>query len=208
MLENIQKKIGVTPDGAFGRITAKAMQKELGLGANHAAHFLGQCHHESGGFKRFVENLNYSAAGLRKTWPSRFDDVQAKYYANNQEAIANKVYADRMGNGNEESGDGWKHRGMGLIQLTGKNNQSKFATHIGDLRINNNPLLIATDYALESAMYFFDSNNIWRWCDVVNEDSVLNVSRIINIGNVKSRIVPNGLQDRINQTFKIYEWLK
>ena len=86
------------------------------------AAFVGQCQHESGNFKMLEENLNYKAESLIRTWPSRFDAENAEEYAHNPEKIANKVYAGRMGNGNEESGDGWKYHGRGLIQLTGKDN--------------------------------------------------------------------------------------
>lgn len=208
IFKSIQEKVGAKPDGVFGAITARALMHKFKLNPIQAAHFLGQCHHESGGFRRFVENLNYSASGLRKTWPSRFDILQAKHYANKPQDIANKVYANRMGNGVEHSGDGYKHRGMGAIQLTGKNNHYAFSDWIGDQRIKSNPELIATEYPLDSAKYFFDTNNVWRWCDVVTKESILNVSRLINIGRVNTSIIPNGLEDRVNQTIRIYEWLK
>jgi putative chitinase len=207
VIKSIQEKLGVKADGVFGRISSKALQQRFNLSNEHAAHFLGQCHHESGGFRIVIENLNYSAEALRRTWPNRFDILQAKYYANKPEQIANKVYASRMGNGSELTGDGWKHRGMGFIQLTGKNNQYAFADWIGDQRIKDNPELIAIEYPLDSARFFFDTRSIWRFCDVVNDESILNVSKIINVGNVKSKIVPNGMDDRINQTKKYYQWL-
>src|SRR5688572_5216436 len=90
------------------------------------AHFLAQVAHESGGFKRLVENLNYSADALVRTWPSRFDAATAKQYARQPERIANKVYAGRLGNGDETSGDGWRYRGRGYIQLTGQVNYADY----------------------------------------------------------------------------------
>lgn len=93
--------------------------------------FIAQCGHESQGFRRMVENLNYSATALMGTWPKRFNEDKANQYARKPEAIANYVYANRMGNGDEASGDGWKHRGKGLIQVTGKENQQAFADHVG-----------------------------------------------------------------------------
>jgi len=102
---------------------ALAMKSRDITEGNRADMFLAQCAHESGGFKRFSENLNYSAAALIRAWPTRFPTwAIADHYATKAPAIANRAYADRMGNGNEQSGDGWKYRGRGLIQLTGRAN--------------------------------------------------------------------------------------
>ena len=108
------------------------------------AHFLAQLAHESGGFTRLVENLNYSADGLRRTWPARFDAATAAEYARKPERIANKVYADRLGNGDEASGDGWRFRGRGYIQLTGRANYADYSHKLfGDYRLVKSPELAA-----------------------------------------------------------------
>jgi len=119
------------------------------------AHFLAQCGHESGGFRATQENLNYSAKGLngifRKYFPS---EAAAASYARNPQKIANKVYASRMGNGNEASGEGFKFRGRGYIQLTGKENYTAFGKAINEDMISN-PDKVASTYALLSAAWFF-----------------------------------------------------
>jgi putative chitinase len=124
------------------------------------AHFLSQTHHESAGFKSVTENLNYSAERLLAVFPKYFKTIEeAKKYARKPELIANKVYANRMGNGDEASGDGWKYRGRSYIQLTGKNNYIKFGESINK-DIINNPDIVAEQYALIAAGWFWKINNI------------------------------------------------
>lgn len=165
------------------------------------AHFLSQCSHESGNFSALKENLNYSAKGLLATFPKYFpNETIAKQYERNPQKIANRVYSNRMGNGDENSGDGYKHRGFGYIQLTGKSNQYAFADFIGDQEIKNNPELIATKYPLTSAGYFFEKNNLWLVCDKGDTAEVVTlVTKRINGGTI-------GLQDRIDK-FKLYKSL-
>jgi putative chitinase len=161
------------------------------------AHFLAQCSHESGGFKRTVENLNYSAEGLLKIFPRYFTKAQGIEYARNQVKIANRVYANRMGNGDEASGDGWKHRGVGYLQSTGKDNHKEFSDFIS-VDCVANPNLIATEYPLASAGFFFTKNNIWEICDRGSSDTVITaVSKKVNGGE-------NGLSDRISLFKKFY----
>ena len=118
-LRALQSKIGVTADGAFGPNTARAIVDFYGYTPEQGAHFLGQCYHESAGFTVSIENLNYSAEAIRRTWRSRFKTItDAEPYERNPERLANKVYSNRMGNGPEGSGDGWKYRGLGIV--TGK----------------------------------------------------------------------------------------
>lgn len=137
------------------------------------AHFLSQCAHESGNFKAVSENLNYSADGLRRVFPSYFPTAElAASYARNPQKIANKVYANRMGNGPESSGDGFKFRGKGYIQLTGKNNHAEFSKYIGEDCVAN-PELVATKYPLQSAAFFFNKNNLWAICDKGNTSDVV-----------------------------------
>ncbi len=164
------------------------------------AHFLAQCGHESGGFKVFNENLNYSAQGLRGVFGKYFPtDALAKQYERQPQKIANKVYASRMGNGDEASGDGYKFRGRGFIQLTGKDNYKAFGTFIGDDLITN-PDLVATKYPLTSAGFFFDKNKLWSICDTgATVDTITKVTKRVNGGT-------HGLEDRISK-FKKYSTL-
>jgi putative chitinase len=133
------------------------------------AAFVAQCAHESGGFKFLKENLNYKAPSLRKTFGKYFpDDAIANDYANRpnkQAAIANRVYANRMGNGDEASGDGFRYLGRGLIQLTGKNNYTLFAAAI-DTPLEDIPVYLQTfEGAVQSACWFWEQNNLNQWAD-------------------------------------------
>jgi putative chitinase len=154
------------------------------------SHFLSQCAHESGNFKFVKENLNYSADGLRKIFPKYFPTLEAaNKYARQPEKIANKVYGSRMGNGDEASGDGFKFRGRGYIQLTGKDNYAAFDKFVDD-DIMANPDLVATKYPLTSAAFFFHKNKLWDICDKGHgDDVVLAVTKRVNGGT-------HGLADR------------
>jgi putative chitinase len=161
-------------------------------------HFLAQVAHESGNFKHLRENLNYSAEGLIKVFPKYFSKETALWYARKPEAIANLVYGNRMGNGDKNSGDGWRFRGRGYIMITGKTNYKAFSNHIGDANIMINPDLIATKYPLTSAAWFFDKNKLWKICDEgVHQDVVKKVSYRVNGGY-------NGLADRLSKTNVIF----
>jgi len=161
------------------------------------AHFLAQCAHESGDFKLTTENLNYSADGLQKIFRKYFPTPEiANQYARNPQKIANKVYASRMGNGDEASGDGFKFRGRGYIQLTGKTNYQEFGTSIG-VDCVANPDLVATTYPLASAAFFFNKNGLWTTCDKGSSVDVINqVRKRVNGGLI-------GIEDVVNK-FKIY----
>jgi putative chitinase len=201
-IKALQTKIGATPDGAFGPKTMKAAMEFYKLSAVRAAHFFGQTSHETGEFKTFSENLNYSAAGLKKIFKKYFNDLTALAYARNPEKIANKVYGNRMGNGVEASGDGWKFRGRGALQLTGKSNYEAFAKYLGKPEIMDKPEMVADEYAFESAMFFFDKNKLWDICDRgVNEDSMLKLTKRINGGT-------NGLEHRKALTIKYHNLIK
>jgi putative chitinase len=155
------------------------------------AAFVAQCAHESGGFTALKENLNYKAVTLRKIFPKYFpDDAIANHYAslpNKQEAIANKVYASRMGNGDEASGDGYRYCGRGLIQLTGKNNYQSFADSL-EMDVEDVPEYLATfEGAAQSACWFWESNNLNQWAD---KGDILTLTKRINGGTI-------GLEDRI-----------
>jgi putative chitinase len=135
------------------------------------AYFIGQCMHESGGFKQLKENLNYSAKGLMATWPSRFPDIDtAEKYERNPEKIANKVYAGRMGN--TEDGDGAKYIGRGLIQLTGKENYANCGSAIGVDLVANPDLLATPKYAALSAGWFWNRKGLNALADVDDLDTI------------------------------------
>jgi putative chitinase len=148
------------------------------------AHFLSQTSHETGGFRAFSENLNYGSKGLLSIFPKYFKTIEkAKAYERKPEKIANLVYANRMGNGDEASGDGWKHRGRGALQTTGKSNYQDFANFMGMPEIMTNPDLVATKYALASAGFFFKKNGLWPICDKgSSRENVLAVRKRVNGG--------------------------
>lgn len=158
--------------------------------AERIAAFIAQCSHESAGFTALKENLNYKAATLRKIFPKYFpDDATAAHYAslpNKQQAIANKVYANRMGNGPEESGDGYRFCGRGLIQLTGRDNYSWFAASLGISVEEASEYLQTFEGAAQSACWFWETNNLNRWADA---GDILTLTKKINGGTI-------GLEDR------------
>jgi putative chitinase len=201
-LVNLQQKIGVTADGAFGPGTLKAAAAFYKLSPNRAAHFFAQTAHESGNFKAFSENLNYSAKGLRGVFRKYFPtDALANAYARQPQKIANRVYANRMGNGPESSGDGWKFRGRGALQLTGHDNYQAFANYINRPDVMTNPDLVAGELCFESALWFFDRNKLWGICDQgVNDAAILALTKRINGGT-------HGLDDRKLKTKKYATWL-
>jgi putative chitinase len=196
-LKHLQEKVGVTADGAFGPGTLKAALAHYKMTPVRAAHFFAQCAHESGGFKAFNENLNYGAKGLQGIFKKYFPDAAtAAKYERKPEMIANRVYASRMGNGDEKSGDGYKYRGRGAIQLTGKSNYLAFSKHIGDPEVMTNPDIVATKYSFESAMFFFETNGLWAICDKgVDDAAILALTKRINGGT-------HGLDDRKEKTKK------
>lgn len=165
------------------------------------AHFLAQCGHESGGFRAVQENLNYSAKGLCGIFRKYFPSVTvAMQYERKPEKIANKVYANRMGNRNEASGDGWKFRGRGYIQLTGTENYKSFDATVPE-DIIANPDLVATKYPLASAAFFFKKNNLWSICDRgASPDVVTAVTKRVNGGTI-------GLADRQKHFKEFYHLL-
>lgn len=198
---NIEKLKGHVPDSVLAQIPDVAAKFNITTPLR-LAHFLAQCGHESGGFKLVNENLNYSAKGLRSIFPKYFptDDL-AKQYERQPEKIASKVYGGRMGNGTEETKEGFKFRGRGFIQLTGKDNYSKFAKFINEDTVAN-PDLVATKYPLASAAFFFNSNGLWAICDKgADVATVTAVTKRVNGGTI-------GLDDRINHFTEYYNLLK
>lgn len=192
---NLAGLTGHLPAGVIAQIPETAAK--FGITSNlRLAHFLAQCALESNGFKATVENLNYSAQRLMQVFPKYFRGVDPAAYANNPAKIGNRVYANRMGNGNEASGDGFKFRGRGYIQLTGKNNYTSFSQFIGEDCVDS-PDLVATTYPLASAAFYFNSNHIWAICDQGTSDAtVTKVTKAVNGGT-------HGLAERL-QNFKVF----
>ena len=144
------------------------------------AAFIGQCMHESNGFKTLTENLNYSAKGLMATWPSRFQSEEvANQYARNPEKIANKVYGGRMGNADESSGEGWKYRGRGIKQLTGKENYQRCSEALGVDLVENPDLLLEPKYAALSAGWFWNKHGL---NDLADKSDIETMTKRINGG--------------------------
>ena len=190
---NLAGLAGKLPQAVIDQIPEAAAK--FGITSNlRLAHFLAQCALESMNFTATVENLNYSAQRLLQVFPKYFKNVDVNAYARNPQKIGSRVYANRMGNGDEASGDGFRYRGRGYIQLTGKNNYQSFTNHIGENCVAD-PDLVATKYPLASAGFFFNSNNIWAICDQGADDAtVTKVCRRVNGGT-------HGLAERI-QNFK------
>ena len=160
----IDKLNGKLPQAVLNELPL-VMEKFGISNANRLSHFLSQVAHESGDFKFVNENLNYGAKGLMGIFKKYFPtEALAKAYERQPQKIANKVYASRMGNGDEASGDGWKYKGAGYIQLTGKDNYAAFDKFVDD-DIMANPDLVATKYPLTSAAFFFHKNKLWDICD-------------------------------------------
>jgi len=187
--EQLQSIIGNNPnlDGWYEALSNVLPEYEINTPQRVAA-FIAQCTHESGGFKRLKENLNYKWESLRKVFPKYFPtDELAQEYAHKPEQIANRVYGGRMGNGDESSGDGFRYCGRGLIQLTGRNNYTKFAESIG-MSVEEVPALLETfEGAVKSACWFWNTNNLNQFAD---SGDILTMTKRINGGTI-------GLEDRI-----------
>ena len=196
----LEKLKGHVPDAVIAQIPNTALKFNI-TNPLRLAHFLAQCGHESGGFKAVSENLNYSAKGLVGTFGKYFNSTTAAQYERKPEMIASRVYGGRMGNGDEASKEGYKFRGRGYIQLTGKSNYTNFAKFIGEDTIAN-PDLVATKYPLASAAFFFDSNKLWSICDKGSDTATVTaVTKRVNGGTI-------GLDDRIKHFNEYYALLK
>lgn len=201
-IKKFQKNNGLIADGIVGKNTIAKIKEVYNLSITECAHFLGQIDHETAGFKYSKENLKYSAERLRQIFPKYFPSANfAKKYEYQSEKIANRVYANRMGNGDEQSGDGYKYSGRGSLQLTGKNNYTKFSKYTNNPKIITNPDIVATDYYLDVAIWYFKENNIFQYCKDVSIENIKKVTRKINGGY-------NGLQHRIERTKYYYNTLK
>jgi len=197
----LQIKIGAGSDGQFGPNTAKKIAYHYKLSPKRASHLLGQAHHESGGFKLVRENLYYSTPErIKAVWPSRFPTVEsAEKYAKNPKGLAGKVYVGRMGNRDET--DASNFAGKGFMMLTGRDNYRLFASKMALPEVMTDPDLVAEKYAFETAIFFFEENNLFDIADKgVNPETIQRITRRVNGGI-------HGIEDRENQTHKVYTWL-
>jgi len=189
-IDILKKVVPKADPGLWVDVLNSAMDR-FGINtANRAAAFLAQVAHESGEFKVLEENLNYSAQRLTQVWPKRFPTLEkAQEYEKNPQKLANYIYADRLGNGNEASGDGWKFRGRGLIQLTGRTNYTQTGKALGtDLASNPDPVK-QPQYASLTAAYFWKSNGLNELADTPTNEKFTEITKRINGGTV-------GLEER------------
>lgn len=197
---NLEVLKGIIPDGVIAQINETSMVFEINTPLR-LAHFLSQCGHESANFKFTVENLNYSSAALQSVFRKYFPtEALAAQYARKPEKIGNFVYANRMGNGSPESGDGFRYRGRGYIQLTGKNNYTAFNKSVEE-DVVANPDLVATKYPLLSAAWFWSTNGLNALADKgATDEDVTAITRRVNGGT-------NGLADRLFKFKQYYRLL-
>lgn len=197
---NLAKLKGHVPDSVIAQIPFIQSNYKVNT-LLRLSHFLAQCGHESANFRAVKENLNYSAEGLNKTFKKYFPTLEsAKDYARQPERIASKVYANRMGNGNEASKDGFKYLGRGFIQLTGKANYLEFDKSVPE-DIIANPELVATKYPLASAAWFWNKNGLNEIADKGATDAVVkSITKRVNGGTI-------GLEDRIQHFNEFYSLL-
>jgi putative chitinase len=210
-LKDFQVKIGAAPDGVFGKQTIQKAMDFYKISKEQAAHFFGQCAVESVEFTKSSENLNYTKAErIVQVFRSDIDMnndrqinavelAKAKSLTRNPIGLANFVYANQNGNGNEASGDGYKFRGRGALQLTGRANYQAFADFIKDSLVMSDPDLVATKYYIDSAMFFFAKNKLWSLATKVDDSTITRISKRVNGGT-------NGLKERLALTKKYYSW--
>ena len=198
---DLNKLKGHVPDTVIGQIPGVMDKFQINTPLR-LAHFLSQCGHESGGFKTVNENLNYGAKGLMTTFKKYFPtEALAKQYERKPELIASKVYGGRMGNGAEPTKEGWKFKGRGYIQLTGKDNYKAFDAVVTE-NILENPDLVATKYPLLSAAWYWNSRKINATADLgATDDTVTKVTKLVNGGTI-------GLEDRKKHFKEYYSLLK
>jgi putative chitinase len=197
----LERLKGHIPDSVISQIPETAAKFGIDTPLR-LAHFLAQCGHESGGFKATQENLNYSASGLKGIFSKYFKEAGlAEQYQRNPQKIASRVYGGRMGNGPESTGEGFKFRGRGYIQLTGKDNYTAFGKAINE-DMTANPDKVATHYALLSAAWFFTKNGLHKMADGGATDAVVTqITKRVNGGTI-------GLPDRIKHFKEYYNLLK
>jgi putative chitinase len=201
-IQHFQQQHGLIPDGALGKETLHEFRELWQIPTDAAvAHLAGNAYHETAGFTRFTENLNYSAERLLEVFPKYFKSWEvAARYARKPDKIANRVYGSRLGNGDEASGDGWKYRGRGTLQVRGKENYKRLGQQLSTDFLTN-PELVATNYALDSAVFFFELNKLWDMASTVDDVAIKKVRKKINGSD-------EGLKE-VNQLVKhFYEVLK
>lgn len=197
---NIEKLKGHIPDNILSQLNEVITKFEINT-SYRLAHFLGQCKHESGNFSVLNENLKYSSDRLMVVFPKYFKGKDLNEYNRNAEKIGNLIYANRMGNGSEASGDGYKFHGRGCIQITGKANYIAFGKAMGEDLVAE-PELIATKYPLISAAWFFYTHNLNKVADGgIGNDVITAVTKAINGG-------VNGLEERSKNTIEIYNLIE
>ena len=185
---DLQKLKGLIPDLVLGRLRDNTPLR--------LAHFLSQCAHESANFSITVENLNYSSNALSVLFPKYFDATLALKYARDPVRIGSRIYASRMGNGDEASKEGYRYRGRGYLQITGKTNYAAFSKYINyDCVVD--PEAVSSRFALDSAYYFFDYNKLWSLCDTTD---CVAITKRVNGGTI-------GLLDREKRFKEIYSKL-
>lgn len=201
VIKQYQLKHNLVADGIIGKQTLYHIKVTNGLTNEQTAHYLAQIAHESANFTQTTENLNYSVQGLLSIFPKYFKEkTEAIKYARQPQKIANRVYANRMGNGDEISNEGFLFRGRGGLQTTGKTNYQLLANYLNNQEIMQNPDLVASTYFFESAKFFFDKNQIWKLATEVNVKSITAVTKKVNGGIT-------GLEDRVAKTQAYYHLL-
>lgn len=217
MIKDFQKKHGLVADGIVGKKTALKIKEVFDIETiEQLANFLGQMAHESSNFTRMRENMNYSSQRLSEVWPQHFAvDPKAKKKKPNElakslhlkaEAIANYVYADknrtaRYKLGNTEPGDGWKFRGNGPLQTTGRNNHRRLDKYLGGVGITENPDILWKEYYIEAAKFFFDDNKLWNLAKAVSLNNTRSLTKAIQGGSLH-------VNERHNSVLKFYNLIK
>ena len=202
-IKKLQQENKLTVDGIIGKNTLLKIKQIFNLQTDeNTAHFVGQLSHETVGFTKDIENMNYSAERLLEVFEKYFPTVElAKSYANKPEKIANRVYANRMGNGNESSGTGWKYRGRYSVHTTGYTNYNTLSLALKDPKIITDPDSTIEKYFWKAGLFFFQQNNLFNITKKVDYNSVRTLTKRINGGY-------NGLQKRYDLTMEFYNILK
>jgi len=198
-IRKFQREHGLVDDGIIGKHTLRKMKVAFQLqNAYQLGHFLGQVAEETGNFRYGTERLNYSAKRLLEIFSKYFNEQTAAVYARNEQAIANRVYANRNGNGDTASNDGWNFRGRGAIQLTGRANYTAFAQYMNDPSIITDPNRVEKRYYWDTALWYFKVNGIWQHTTKMNIPTIRRITKIINGGY-------NGIDHRIKLTKHFYQ---
>ena len=196
MISEFQSVNNLFDDGIVGPVTSNVMREKWGLDISQLAHFLGQSHVETGGFRYKIENFNYSKTRLLEIFPRYFTSVLAGRYAHIPEMIANIAYSNRLGNGDICSGDGWMYRGRGSMQLTGRSNYEKLEKDIPCA--STDPDIVSGEYYWESGLNYFKNSGALELSQSVSKQSVRRVTRKINGGYT-------ALNERLNMTMYYYK---